>query len=81
MAFLILSYLELKVVGDLARYQDLVLAFAVLSALFCVTIVLQALKRGFDGQPAYCGEAWYAWLNAVVTAVFAIAVLVARRRG
>ena len=81
-AFLILSYLELKIVGDLTRYRGLVLAFAALPALFCVTIILQALKRGFfDGQPAFYGAAWYWWLNAVVTAGFAIAVVVANRRG
>ena len=80
-AFLVLSYLELKVVGDLPRSQGLVLAFAALPALFCVTIILQALKRGFDGQPAFYGAAWYWWLNGVITAAFAIAVVVANRRG
>ena len=80
-AFLILSYLELKIVGDLARYQKLVLAFAALPALFCVTIILQALLRGFAGRPAFYGAAWYWWLNGVVTAVFAIAVVVTNRRG
>ncbi len=80
-AFLILSYLELKIVGDLARYQGLVLAFAALPALFCVTIILQALRRGFAGQPAFYGAAWYWWLNGVVTAVFAIAVVMASRKG
>jgi hypothetical protein len=62
-AFLILSYLELKIAGDLARYQGLVLAFAALPALFCVTIILQALQRGFAGQPALYRAAWYWWLN------------------
>lgn len=80
-AFLILSYLELKIVGDLTRYKGLVHAFAALPALFCVTIILQALKRGFDGQPAFYGAAWYWWLNGVVTAGFAIAVVVAKRKG
>ena len=80
-AFLILGYLELKIVGDLARYEGLVRPFALLPALFCVTIVLQALKRGFDGKPAFYGAAWYWWLNGVVTAVFAVALFVAMRRG
>ena len=80
-AFLVLSYLELKIVGDLATYRGLVLAFAALPALFCVTIILQALKRGFDGQPAFYGASWYWWLNGVVTAAFAIAIVVENRRG
>lgn len=80
-AFLILSYLELKTVGDLARYQGLVLAFALLPALFCGTIILQALKRGFAGQPAFYGAAWYWWFNGGIAAVFAIAVVVANGRG
>jgi len=80
-AFLILGYLELKIAGDLARYQGLVLAFALLPALFCVTIILQVLMRSFAGLPAFYGAAWYWWLNAVITAVFAIAVVLANRRG
>jgi hypothetical protein len=58
-AFVILSYVELKIVGDLARYPGLVLAFALLPALFCVTIILQALLRGFAGQPAFYDAVWY----------------------
>jgi hypothetical protein len=80
-AFLILSYLEMKIVGDLVRYKELVLAFALLPSLLCVTIILQALKRAFGGQPAFYGAAWYWWLNGLVTALFAIAVVVANRRG
>jgi len=38
------------------------------------------ILRGFAGQPAFYGVAWYWGLNAVVTAVFAIAVVVANRR-
>ena len=80
-AFLILSYLGLKIAGDLARYRELVLAFALLPALLCVTIILQTLMRTFAGQPAFYGATWYWWLNGVVTAVFAIAVVLANRRG
>jgi len=46
-AFVILSYLEFKIAGRLEQYRSLALAYAALPALFCVTIVLQALKRGF----------------------------------
>jgi uncharacterized protein YjeT (DUF2065 family) len=79
-AFLILSYLELNIVGDLERYQGLILAYAFLPALFCLTIIVQVLKRRFDGSPAFYGASWYWWLNGVVTAAFAIAVFVASRR-
>jgi hypothetical protein len=57
--FLILSYLDLKIVGDLKRDQGLILPYAILPALFCPTIIVQALKRGFDGNPAYYGASWY----------------------
>ena len=79
-AFLILSYLELKIVGGLERYQDLILAYAYLPGLFCLTIIVQALKRRFDGKPAFYGASWYWWLNGAVTAALAIAVFVASRR-
>lgn len=79
-AFLVLSYLELKIVGDLERYQGLILAYSFLPWLFCLTIILQALKRGFEGKPAFYGASWYWWLNGVVTAAFAIAVFVAAGR-
>lgn len=73
-AFVTLGYLELKIAGDLKQYRSLALAYAALPALFCVTIILQAMKRGFVGAP------WYWWLNGVVTAVFAIAVFAAGRK-
>jgi len=79
-AFLILSYLELKIVGDLERYQGLVLAYAYLPGLFCLTIIVQVLKRRFDGHPAFYGASGFWWLNGVVTAAFAIAVFVASPR-
>ena len=79
-AFLILSYLELTIAGDLERYQALVTTYAYLSGLFCLTIVVQALKRRVDGKPAFYGASWFWWLNGVVTAAFAIAVFVASRR-
>ena len=67
-AFVILSYLEFKIAGRLEQYRSLALAYAALPALLCVTIVLQALKRGC------VGASWYWWVNGVITAVFAIAV-------
>ncbi|HET7874918.1 MAG TPA: hypothetical protein VFN71_05285 [Methylomirabilota bacterium] len=72
-AFVVLAWLEWKIARDLERYQGLVVGYALLPGLFCVTIGLQALKRGFNGA------LWYWWLNGVVTAVFAIAVWAARR--
>ena len=62
-AFLILSYPELKIVGDLMRDQGLILTYTRLPALFCPTIIVQALKRGFDGNPAFYGASWYWWLK------------------
>lgn len=79
-ALLTLSYLELKIVGDLERYQGLTLAYAYLPGLFCLTILVQVLKRRLDGKPAFYGASEYWWLNAVVTAAFAIAVFVAAPR-
>jgi hypothetical protein len=73
-AFLVLALLEFKIVGDLDRYRDLTLMFALLSSLFVVTIVLQAFVRGFNGA------GWYWWLNGVVTGVVAIALFVTRAR-
>ena len=66
-AFLVLGYLELKIAGDLARYKGLVLAFAFLPALFCVTIILQALRRSIAGLPAFYGAAWYWWLKRAIS--------------
>ncbi len=73
-ALVVLAILELRMLGDLERYRSLTIFYALLSALYCVTIVLQAFVRGFNGA------AWYWWLNGVVTAVFAVAVFVAGRR-
>ena len=72
--FFVLALLELKIIGDLERYRDLTLMFALLPSLFFVTIVLQAFVRGFNGA------AWYWWLNGVVTGVVAIALFVMRAR-
>jgi len=71
--FVILAYLELQLVRDLERYRGLTLAYALLSTLFCVTIVLQAVVRGFNGA------VWFWWLNGVVTGAFAISLFWARR--
>lgn len=71
-AFVILAWLEFKIVRDLERYRDLTLVYGLLSALFFVTIVGQAFWRGFNGAH------WYWWGNGVVSGVLAIAVLTAR---
>lgn len=78
-SFLVLSYLELKIAGDLGRYRALVPAFALLSGVFCVTIILQALKRNFAGRPAFYGATWYWWVNGLVTAVFALTIVLLNR--
>ena len=70
----VLGLLELRLLSDVDRYRSLVSLYALLPALFFVTIVLQAFIRGFNGA------AWYWWLNGVVTAVFAVAVFVSGRR-
>jgi hypothetical protein len=57
------SYLELKIMGDPKRDQVLILTYTILPALFCPTIIVQALKRGFDGSPAFYGASWYWWLK------------------
>jgi hypothetical protein len=57
------SYLEPKIVGDLKRDQGLILTYTLLPALFCPTIIVKALKRGFDGNPAFYGASWYWWLK------------------
>jgi len=70
----VFGLLELRMLGDLERYRSLTILYALLPGLYCVTIVLQAFIRGFNGA------AWYWWLNGVVTAVFAVAVFVSGRR-
>jgi len=39
----------------LKRDQGLILTYTVLPAPFCPTIIVQALDRGFDGNPAFYG--------------------------
>ena len=48
--------------------------YALLPAIYFVTIVAQAFVRGFNGA------LWYWWLNGVVTGVFAVLVFVTRRK-
>lgn len=72
-AFVILAYLELQIAGDLERYRGLTLAYALLPALFLVTILAQAVRRGFNGAP------WYWMLNGAVVGIFTIAVFTTRR--
>jgi uncharacterized protein YjeT (DUF2065 family) len=71
--FVILAYLEFQIVRDLERYRGLTLAYALLTTLFFVTIVLQAFVRGFNGA------LWFWWLNGIVTGAFAIALFATRR--
>ena len=70
----VLGLLELRIVRDLERYRALAILYALLPAIYFVTIVAQAFVRGFNGA------LWYWWLNGVVTSVFAIAVFAARRK-
>ena len=72
--FVILAYLEFQIVRDLERYRGLTLAYALLTTLFFVTIVLQAFVRGFNGT------LWFWWLNGIVTGAFAVALFATRRR-
>lgn len=71
--FVILAYLEFQIVRDLERYRGLTLAYALLTTLFFVTIVLQAFVRGFNGA------LWFWWLNGIVTGAFAVALFATRR--
>jgi hypothetical protein len=66
-AFLILSYLELKIVGVLKPDQGLILVYTLLPAPFGPTIIVQAIKRGFDGDTAFCGGSWCWWLKRAIT--------------
>jgi hypothetical protein len=73
-AFIVLAWLEFQIAGDLARYRELTLTYAILPASFFVTIALQLATTGFTGA------LWFWGLNLVITAAFAVAMLVARRR-
>ena len=73
-SFVMLAWLEFKVIGDLERYRDLALIFGLTSALFFVTIVAQALWRGFNGAQ------WYWWGNGIISGALAIAVLTTRQK-
>ncbi|MBI4012343.1 MAG: hypothetical protein HY359_08560 [Candidatus Rokubacteria bacterium] len=73
-AFVVLAWLELQIARDLERYRELTLAYAVLPALFVLTILLQSYVRGFNGA------AWFWLLNAAVSGIFTIAVFTARRQ-
>ncbi len=73
-AFIILAWLEFKIIGDLERYRELTVIYGLLSALFFVTIVGQAFWRGFNGAQ------WYWWGNAVISGALAVAVLATRRK-
>jgi uncharacterized protein YjeT (DUF2065 family) len=73
-ALVVLGVLGFRILGDLDRYRSLTIFYALLPALYFVTIVAQAFVRGFNGA------LWYWWLNGVVTGVFAVAVYVAGRK-
>jgi uncharacterized protein YjeT (DUF2065 family) len=70
----VLGLVELRIARDLERYRSLVILYALLPAIYFVTIVAQAFVRGFNGA------LWYWWLNGVVTGVFAVAVFVTGRK-
>ncbi len=72
-AFVVLAYLELRIASDLDRHRDLALAYVLLPALILVTILLQALVRGFNGAP------WFWMLNGAVSGIFTVAVFATRR--
>lgn len=73
-AFVFLAWIEFKVVGNLERYRDLTVIYGLVSAVFFVTIVLQALGRGFNGAH------WYWWGNGIISGALAIAVLTTRQK-
>jgi uncharacterized protein YjeT (DUF2065 family) len=73
-AFIILAWLEFKIIGDLKRYRELTLIYGLLSSLFFITIVGQAFWRGFNGAH------WYWWGNGVISGALAVAVLTARHK-
>ena len=50
------------------------LIFGLTSALFFVTIVAQALWRGFNGAQ------WYWWGNRIISGGLAVGVLTARQK-
>jgi hypothetical protein len=64
-----LAWLEFRIIRDLERHRDLAVIYGLTSALFFVTIVVQALLRGFNGAH------WYWWGNGIVSGALAIAVL------
>lgn len=48
-AFLVLAWLESQITADLPQSRQLTLAYAVLSAVFFVTIAVQLITTGFNG--------------------------------
>ena len=48
-SFVMLAWLEFRIIRDLERHRDLAIIYGLTSALFFVTIVVQALLRGFNG--------------------------------
>jgi len=38
-----------------------------LLVFFGPTIIVQDLKRGFDGNPAFYGASWYWWLKRAIS--------------
>ena len=41
--------------------------YTLLPALFWPIIIVQALTRGLDGNPASCGACWYWWLKRAIS--------------
>ena len=54
-SFVMLAWLEFRIIRDLERHRDLAIIYGLTSALFFVTIVVQTLLRGFNGAQ------WYWW--------------------
>jgi len=72
-SFVMLAWLEFRIIRDLERHRDLAVIYGLTSALFFVTIVVQALLRGFNGAH------WYWWGNGIISGVLAVAVLTTSR--
>jgi hypothetical protein len=73
-SFVILAWLEFRIITDLERHRGLAVIYGWTSALFFVTIVAQALWRGFNGAH------WYWWGNGIISGALATAVLTTNQK-
>jgi hypothetical protein len=67
-SFVMLAWLEFRIIRDLERHRDLAIIYGLPSALFFVTIVVQALLRSFNGAQ------WYGWGNEIISGALAVSV-------